>query len=134
MPASKVDFTRNSEAGPCEQGATFRRRIMYTTLVNGVETPVNLTGMSARMQVRSNIESATTLLSLTSATNGGITLGGTAGTIDLLIAASATDALPETITTGINAKYPVYDFELVNGSEVDRLFEGKFEVIRGVTR
>lgn len=132
MPAAKIDFTRSSDAGPCEQGATFRRRILYTTLVDGVETPVNLTGMTARMQVRSNIESLNTLVSLT--TGAGITLGGVNGTIDLYISATDTNSLPETITSGINAKYPVYDFELVNGAEVDRLFEGKFEITRGVTR
>lgn len=28
MPAVKLDFTRSSDAGPCEQGATFRRRVL----------------------------------------------------------------------------------------------------------
>jgi hypothetical protein len=133
MPAVKIDFTRTSDAGPCEQGATFRRRFQYVSVTDGVETPIDLTGYTARMQVRSNIDSAGTILSLTTE-NGGIVLGGEMGYIDIYISATATAGLPVTTTTGINAKYPLYDLELVLGTEVTRFMEGKFAVIGEVTR
>jgi hypothetical protein len=43
---------------------------------------INLTGYTARMQVRSTLESAEALIELTTA-NGRIALGGSAGTITL---------------------------------------------------
>lgn len=133
MTAAKIHFTRDSDAGPCEQGATFRRQLIYLTLVEGVETPVDLTGMTARMQVRETINATEELLELTTE-NGGIVLGDEDGTIDLLISADDTEDLAPTITTGINAKFPVYDLELINGDEVTRLFEGRFEIVAEVTR
>lgn len=133
MTAAKIHFTRDSDAGPCEQGATFRRQLIYLTLVDGIEVPVDLTGMTARMQVRESINATDPMLELTTE-NGGIVLGGDDGTITLLISAEDTTDLTPTVTTGINARYPVYDLELVNGTEVTRLFEGRFEITAEVTR
>lgn len=106
----------------CEQGATFSRVITYQGS-DGVA--VNLTGYTARMQVRTDHESATTLLSLTTE-NGGITLGGVAGTVTLLATATQTAAL--------DAGERVYDIELVNGSVVTRLLQGCFVVDAEVTK
>lgn len=66
--------------------------------------PVNLTGYTARMQIRETIESTTIIQSLTTE-NGGITLGGVAGTITLLI--SATDTATFTFDAA------VYDVEII---------------------
>jgi hypothetical protein len=78
------------------------------------------------MQVRSTAASSTIVLELTTA-NSRITLGGTAGTVDLLVAANVTAAL----TPGLY----VYDLELVSGGgEVTRLIEGNFNVKAEVTR
>jgi len=105
-----------------EQGATFSQVITYKD--NGVA--VNLTGYTARMQVRSTLESATTVVELTTA-NGRIALGGAAGTITLTI--SATD------TAGLTSGRGVYDLELVSGSGiVTRLLQGVATISRNVTR
>jgi hypothetical protein len=132
MPAVRVDFTRSSEYGPCEQGATFRKSFQYLTETDGIETPVDLTGYLARMQVRSSLEATTPLLSISSDT-GEITLGDE-GVITVEIGAGVTAALPPTGTTGISTNFPVYDLELVLGATVTRLIEGYFEVKGEVTR
>jgi hypothetical protein len=105
-----------------EQGATFSQVITYKEA--GVA--VNLTGYTARMQVRASLESASALVELTTA-NSRIALGGTAGTITLSIAAADTAAL----TSGRG----VYDLELVSGSGiVTRLLQGVATISRNVTR
>jgi hypothetical protein len=105
-----------------EQGATYSQVITYKD--NGVA--VNLTGYTARMQVRATLESASTLVELTTE-NSRIALGGTAGTITLTIAAADTAAL----TSGRG----VYDLELVSGSGiVTRLLQGAVTISRNVTR
>lgn len=107
----------------CWQGATYDKT--FTVTQNG--TAINYTGYSARMQVREAADSTAYLLSLTD-TNGGITLGGTAGTIALLI----TSAQSSAISAGAYA----YDLELVAGIEgqVTRLLQGSFNVVGNVTR
>ena len=105
-----------------EQGATYSQVVTYKE--SGVA--VNLTGYTARMQVRSTLESATTVVELTTA-NGRIALGGAAGTITLTI--SATD------TAALTAGRGVYDLELVSGSGiVTRLLQGVATISRNVTR
>lgn len=108
----------------CYQGATFDYSLSWST--GG--TAVNLTGYSARMQVRDSYDAGTAIVSLTSGT--GITLGGTAGTILLELSATSTAALDGTP----NTQY-VYDLELVSGAGyVTRLVEGRFYVYPEVTR
>jgi hypothetical protein len=105
-----------------EQGATYSQSITYKD--NGVA--VNLTGYTARMQVRATLEAASALIELTTA-NRRIALGGTAGTITLTISATDTAAL----TSGRG----VYDLELVSGSGiVTRLLQGVCTISRNVTR
>lgn len=105
-----------------QQGATFSRLIRWKA--DGAN--VNLSGFSARMQIRPTAASATTTLSLTTE-NGRIALGGTAGTITLTI--SATD------TAAITAGRYVYDLELVSaGGIVTRLLQGIVTVSANVTR
>ena len=105
----------------CPQGSTFRRTLTYT--LDAV--PVNLSGYSSRLQVRQAYYSDNPLVSLVS--GSGITMGGSAGTIDILISASATSSFP----TGTH----VYDLEIVSPSNiVDRLIEGTFNVTPEVTR
>ena len=105
-----------------EQGATFSQVITYKEA--GVA--INLTGYTARLQVRSTLESATSVVELTTA-NSRIALGGAAGTISLTI--SATD------TAALTAGRGVYDLELVSGSGiVTRLLQGVCTISRNVTR
>ena len=105
----------------CPQGTTFNRLLTYK--INDI--PVNLTGYTSRLQVRETHYAQDMIVALTS--GSGITLGGSAGTIDLLISASATAAF--------NAGNFVYDLEIqsVNGT-IDRLIEGSFIVTPEVTR
>jgi hypothetical protein len=105
----------------CPQGSTFKQQFTWT--IDNV--PVNLTSYTAKMQVREKHISDVYNLNLTTE-NGGIVLGGNAGTIRLI--ANATS------TAGIIAKEYVYDLELNSGGEVTRLIEGKFIVTPEVTR
>lgn len=104
----------------CPQGATFDR---YARLTVG-GSAFDLTGYTARMQVRETYDATATLVSLT--TGSGITLGGTAGTIQWVISSTASAALPD-------GNF-VYDLELINNAEVTRLIQGKFTVTPEVTR
>ncbi len=106
----------------CPQGTTLPVQLTYSEN----DTPVDLFGYTARMQVREKYASATPVLTLTTE-NGGIILGGVAGTINILASATATAALV--------AKEYVYDLELVSASSiVSRIIEGKFIVTPEVTR
>lgn len=110
----------------CQQGATFQRQVTWT---DSARDAYNLTGYTARMQVRANVTSNTVIatLSTTAGSEGTITLGGTAGTVDLLISAANTASL--------TAGQYVYDLELVSGGGVvTRLLEGNFKVSAEVTR
>jgi hypothetical protein len=104
----------------CPQGSTFSQQITYSI----DDALVNLTGYTARMQVREKHTSTATILDLD--TDAGITLGGALGTITITASATATAA--------IVAKEYVYDLELINGSTVTRILEGKFTVTPEVTR
>jgi hypothetical protein len=104
----------------CPQGATWDKT--FTVTIGG--TALNLTGYTAAMQVRDSVGAATALVSLTN--GSGITLGGTAGSIGVTIAATATAAL--------SAGSYSYDLELNSGSTVTRLLEGAFNVTGNVTR
>lgn len=108
----------------CEQGATFRKTF---TWLDENEQPIDLTGCSARMQVRSSHKATTTWVSLTTATNGGLTITPLTGTIAVVISATVTATLP--VNKG------VYDLEVVHPSgDVTRLMQGAFTVSPEVTR
>lgn len=105
------------------QGATFRKRLTWRA-PDG--TPIDLSGCTARMQVRAEVESPAVLLSLTTE-NGGLTLGGAAGTVELYVSDEDTGAI--TWDAG------VWDLEIVHPSgEVTRLAQGSVAVSPEVTR
>lgn len=118
MAAAKIPLAIN-------QGATFAKRLTWTAGAPAVA--VDLTGCTARMQIREAIDSATAACTLTTE-NGGITLGGVAGTIDILIAAIATAAFA--------FEKAVYDLEIImsDGITVHRLAGGAVTVSPEVTR
>jgi hypothetical protein len=104
----------------CPQGSTFSKSLTYKI----DDDPVDLTGYGARLQVRDFFYSPDPVLNLTHL--AGITLGASAGTINILVDASTTTEL-------IPGDY-VYDLELIAGGTVTRLIEGKFVVSPEVTR
>ncbi len=110
--------TYDFEAG---QGETFDRTVTWKI----DDVAVNITGYTARMQIRKTIRSTSAVVSLTQAS--GLTLGGSAGTIQIVISATATAAL--------DAGRYVYDLELVSaGGVVTRVLEGAFVLTAEVTR
>lgn len=127
MAAQKFDFARSSCGNSvCEQGATFARQLLWEKETSpDVWTPVDLTGYTAKMEVRKDIGTAVIITLSTS--NSRVTLGGVVGTIDLLISASDTNSLP------IGAYK--YDLELTSPSGfVTRFIEGRFEVVGQITQ
>ena len=105
------------------QGTTFNQQFTWKDQNNAL---VNLTGYTARMMARAGIDSSTPFITLTTA-NGGISLGGAAGTITLLMSDASTSAL-------VNGK-GVYDLEVINGSgTVTRLLQGNIFISAEVTR
>jgi hypothetical protein len=122
-----------------EQGANLNLQVNLTDTTGAA---VNLTGYHAKFQVRPAAGSSVLLLALDDAGLGGLTLGGTNGTVS--IAASATQtkginlsSLPTTQVTAlvgldalgnpINATgfQAVYSLEITDpGSNVTRVLEG----------
>jgi len=114
MTPGRYNFT-------CPQGSTFQSTITYKI----DDVPVDLSGYSSRLQVRETHETTDYIVSLTS--NDGLTMGGSAGTIDILISAEDT-------TNFITGDH-VYDLEIISPSNtVNRLIEGRFNVTPEVTR
>ena len=114
MTPGRLNFT-------CPQGSTFQRTVTYK--IDNV--PVNLTGYSGRLQVRETHDATDYIVSLIN--GSGITMGGSAGTIGILIA----DDVTANFITGDH----VYDLEIesTNGTTT-RLIEGRFNVTPEVTR
>jgi hypothetical protein len=115
MAAGKYDIT-------IERGATFSLVLTYK---DSTDALINLTGYTARMQIRRKIGDATFLLELTTE-NGRIALGGALGTITLSASAATTNEL---------AGSGVYDLEIISsGGQVTRVIEGKVHISDNVTR
>lgn len=116
MTASIYDFE-------LEQGATSRKIIVWTDS-NG--TLRDLTGYSARMQIRQYVGSDVVLFEL-STTNGKIVISPVDGEIALYFSAIDTEKM-----TWRRGKY---DLELVSVSgEVTRLLQGKITISPEITR
>jgi len=106
----------------CPQGATFSKTLTWKV----DDIPVDLTGYSARMQAKDKHKTSCAPIINITTENGGISLGGEAGTIELLVSAVDTEE--------IYPKEYVYDIELVSSDFVYRLLEGKFIVTPEVTK
>lgn len=113
MPATVWDIA-------IEQGATWTTSLTLTDR--------DLTGCTARMQIRETVSSPSTLLSLTSDPVAGIAIeAGPPGVITITITATQTAAMAW--------KHGVYDLELVSaGGTVERLLKGDVTVDFEVTR
>tara|TARA_R100000231_G_scaffold132398_1_gene104876 strand:+ start:486 stop:878 length:393 start_codon:yes stop_codon:yes gene_type:complete len=129
MAAGKYSFV-------IEQGATTDFEVQYK---DSSGTPVDLTNYHARMQIRSDY-GGTLICSLTSSADGsagdsdgtGLNLSGSNGTtpiesgsIGIFISAAS--------SSNFNFGDAKYDLELVQGSTVTRLLEGKVQLSKNVT-
>lgn len=118
-----------------EQGASWT---LDLTWKDDADVPINLTGYSARMQIRKAYSGAA-LLSLTS-TDGDIVLGGALGTIAITASATQTSAIEVDYSAlNVNDSKPcqvmVYDIEVEDGSgTVTRLLQGSAFVYPEATR
>jgi hypothetical protein len=118
MPAAKLKLK-------IDQGSDFVKSLTWKA-GDPTPVPVDITGFTARMQLRQTVTSSTVLLELTTE-NGGITLGGVLGTINIAATAVQTAALTQ--------KSAVYDLEMVYpGGAVRRLIEGTVTISPEVTR
>lgn len=126
MRAGKYDMT-------CEQGTTFIRTlaVLQPDLENDPTGEtfeiMDLTGYTARMQVRRTVESTSKMLDLTTSN----------GSLDVVFQDQVNVVrifLPSEVTASVSTS-GVYDLELINqGGEVSRLVEGNFIVVPEVTR
>ena len=114
----------------CEQGATFSFPLALT---DSTGNPLNLTGYSAEMQVRTTVgipnnDTCPNLVLSMSSGAGSIVLGGTAGTVVATAPASITSTLP------IGQFY--YDLVLTasGGEPKNRVIQGLFTVSGGVSK
>lgn len=125
MAAGKYSFT-------LEQGSTFERQLTYQDS-NGV--PIDLTGYSARMQIRPSPGSATLYLTLSSSLRPdgtGLNMNGltgvnptTSGTIGIVISAATSSLL--------TFDEAAYDLEIYSASYASRIIEGRVKLSKEVT-
>ena len=119
MPAANLNPTT-------EQGATWRHGLALKA-GPGVSAPaLDLTGFTARMQLRAELAAPAVLVALTSA-NARITITPLDGRLDLVL--SATD------TAALDFDRAVYDLEIEGaGGEVTRVLTGVATLSKQVTR
>ena len=117
----------------CEQGSTFRRLLeieqpdLAADPTGQTFGPFDLSGYTARMQVRRTIESSNFMLELTTE-NGGLTINPVdeINQIYIDVAASVTASVSQN---------GFYDLEIINGDGVvSRVLQGTFTLNPEVTR
>lgn len=116
MLAGKYNFI-------CDQGSTFERTV---DIKNPDGEVFSLTGYTARMQVRREIDSSTTLIELTT-TNGRLVINGALGRITMALTPNETATL---------TRSGFYDLEIVQTStgKVHKVLRGEFRLEKEVTR
>jgi hypothetical protein len=105
-----------------EQGATLTINLLWE---DEGETPIDITGFTAKMQVRKRACDDSVVLEYSTA-NGKIALGGSAGTITITDTAANTKDYPIGMF--------VYDLEMTDGPTITRLIQGKVSISPEVTR
>ena len=116
-----------------EQGATTNIQINWT---DASGSAIDLSGYHSRMQIRPSVHSDTIYLSLSSsleADGTGINLSGSNFETPLQSGSMAIYISADT-TTDLDFNEAYYDLEMVNGSVVTRLLEGKVKLSKNVTR
>jgi hypothetical protein len=105
-----------------DQGSVWSVVFVY---LNPSDVAINLTGYTARLQLRQNYNSAAADLTLTTE-NGGISIVGATG----IVTVTATDEQTELLEGG----FYLYDLELSASGVVSRLVQGQITVAEQVTR
>lgn len=107
-----------------EQGSEFRKHLRWE---NQDGTPIDLTGWSAKSQIRASKDKEASLIWTLSTDNGGIEFGD-AGEIDLYIPASVTEEFCFT--------QAFYDLEMIpsDPNNKRRLLEGTVTLSKETTR
>ena len=116
-----------------EQGATTNFQINWK---DESDSPIDLTGYHARMQIRPGVESDTIYLSLSSSLESdgtGINLSGSNFVTPLQSGSMAIYISADT-TTDLDFNEAYYDLEMVKQNTVTRLLEGKVKLSKNVTR
>jgi len=112
------------------KGDTFNLNIKYYSETGGVRTLNNLTGYTAKMQVKNSNDCTNINNIILDLSSGGVSpaiiLGGVLGTIDITVLAS----VMETLLTGSFS----YDLELTNGAFKVTPLSGLFTIIDDTTR
>jgi hypothetical protein len=108
------------------QGTTYNKAFQWKTGTPAL--PVDLTGCTARMQIRKKVTDVEVLFELTTENNRIALTMPAEGKFEIRLTAAESASLA--------FKAGVYDFEIVypGGEPVYRLFEGAVEVLPEVTR
>lgn len=121
---------------PIDQGETFRWAFVFATRpeVEGDPwVPVDLTGCTARMQVREKYGSE--VLASVTTEDGGITLGGADGRVEVFLTDVQTDELGVKEGSTRPRTAASYDIELIFPSgDVKRLIQGAITIDPNITR
>ena len=126
MAAGKYSFT-------IEQGATTNIQVNWT---DASGSAIDLNGYHARMQIRPTVDSSDVLLSLSSSLTEdgtGILMSGSTGDLPLSSGSIAIYISADSSSL-LNFEQAVYDLEMVTGSSVTRLLEGRVQLSKNVTR
>lgn len=118
MPAKRIDIV-------IEQGAQFSPTYTWT---DDNDDPVDLTGYSARMEIRKNKNKRSRKIIRLTDSDGSIVINGSQGEVMPIINASKTDEMSFT--------WAWYDLELIppnNSEAVKRLAKGRVELDKSVT-
>lgn len=118
----------------CQQGSTFTRTIeieqpdLIADPTGNTFVPYDLSGYTARMQVRRTIDSANFLLELTSQ-NGGLTINPAEGDSNKIFLYASASVTASVSNSG------VYDIEIIGpDNSVSRVLQGVFNLSPEVTR
>jgi hypothetical protein len=128
MPAAQYNFaTGGCQGGPLEVGATFSNQLIWqaeTPPGSEIYVPVDITGYTAKMQVKKKV-GAPLVLELSTA-NQRITLDPTNGILNLVVSAADTALL-------VPGLYR-YDLDLTDQAGfVTRFIQGAFEIVGTIT-
>lgn len=118
----------------CQQGSTFTRTIeieqpdLAADPTGNTFIPFDLSGYTARMQVRRTIDSSSFLLELTTS-NGGLTINPVNGDTNKIAV-----FVPANVTASVSTS-GVYDIEIISADNtVSRVLQGVFNLSPEVTR